>query len=60
MGVAQTFAGLARVIAPLVATVAYQRIGIGSPFVVAGIIVALVGVLAFRMPVPPRLATEDA
>ena len=60
MGVAQTFAGLARVIAPLAATVAYQRIGIGSPFVVAGIVVALVGVLAFRLPVPPRLAPEEA
>jgi len=59
MGVAQTFAGLARVIAPLVATVAYQRIGIGSPFIVAGIIVALVGVLAYRIAAPPRLASEE-
>lgn len=60
MGVAQTFAGLARVIAPLIATVAYQRIGIGSPFLVAGAIVAFVGVLAFRMPRPVARAAEEA
>lgn len=48
MGVAQTFAGLARVIAPLVATYAFGSIGHGAPFLVAGVIVAGVGVLAFR------------
>lgn len=52
MGVAQTFAGIARVIAPLVATSAYQRFGPPTPFYIAGGIVALVGVLAFRV-VPP-------
>ncbi|HEX9894485.1 MAG TPA: MFS transporter [Gemmatimonadales bacterium] len=52
MGVAQTFAGIARVIAPLVATSAYQRFGPPTPFYIAGGIVALVGVLAFRVVAP--------
>jgi sugar phosphate permease len=55
MGVAQTFAGLARVVAPMVATSAYQRFGPPTPFYIAGGIVALVGVLAFRV-TPPALA----
>lgn len=49
MGVAQTFAGLARVAAPLLATAAFQRIGHGAPFYLAGACVAIVGVLAFRI-----------
>lgn len=57
MGVAQTFAGIARVIAPLIATSAYQRFGTTSPFLVAAIIVALVGVLAFRVEHVPRPMT---
>lgn len=48
MGVAQTFAGLSRVIAPLIATWAFGVHGHGSPFLIAGLIVAGVGVLAFR------------
>lgn len=52
MGVAQTFAGVARVIAPLIAAWFFQHVGIGWPFVISGIIVALVGVLAFRLDVP--------
>lgn len=48
MGVAQAFAGMARVVAPLFANSAFQRLGISSPFLLAGSIVALVGVLAFR------------
>ena len=50
MGVAQTFAGLARVVAPLIATSAFQRLGTGTPFYVAALIVAGVGVLAFKLP----------
>jgi predicted MFS family arabinose efflux permease len=53
MGVAQTFAGLARVVAPLFATSVYQRFGDSMPFVLGGLIVAGVGVLAFRLPAPP-------
>jgi MFS family permease len=52
MGVAQTFAGIARVVAPLIAAFAFQRIGPAWPFVLAGTIVALVGVLAFQLDVP--------
>lgn len=48
MGVAQAFAGMARVVAPLFANSAFQRLGIASPFLIAGSIVAIVGVLAFR------------
>jgi dipeptide/tripeptide permease len=48
MGVAQTFAGLSRVLAPLIATWAFGAYGHGSPFLIAGLIVAGVGVLAFR------------
>ena len=49
MGVAQTFAGLARVVAPLLATTVFQRLGHGWPFYLAGVRRALVGVLAFQM-----------
>lgn len=52
MGTAQTFAGMARVVAPLMATSAFQRFGAGSPFLVAGAIVALVSVLAFQVQAP--------
>lgn len=55
MGVAQTFAGLARVLAPVLATVAFQRLGHGWPFYVAAGYVALVGVMAFQVKVHPRV-----
>ena len=53
MGVAQTFAGLARVVAPLLATAAFQRLGHGAPFYLAGACVALVGLLALQIQVEP-------
>jgi MFS family permease len=53
MGVAQTFAGLARIAAPLVATAAFQHLGHSAPFLIAGGIVGLVGLLAFRVEVQP-------
>lgn len=49
MGTAQTFAGLARVVAPVLATVAFQRVGHGSPFIAAAVVLLLVGLLAFRL-----------
>jgi MFS family permease len=52
MGVAQTFAGIARVIAPLLATWAFQHAGHTWPFLLGGTIVALVGILAFRLDAP--------
>ena len=48
MGVAQTFAGIARVVAPIAGTFAFQWLGISSPFIVGGAIVALVSWVTFR------------
>lgn len=60
MGVAQTFAGLARVLAPILATITFQRLGHGWPFYVAGGFVALVGIMAFQVDVHPRVAGRAA
>ena len=59
MGVAQTFAGLSRVVAPLIATSAFQRFGSPAPFYLAGAIVMGVGVLAFRLDVAPHALRES-
>ncbi len=58
MGVAQTFAGIARVIAPIAGTMAFQYIGISSPFFAGGAIVLLVSWAAFRYvrPAPAPMA----
>ncbi len=60
MGSAQTFAGVARVVAPLIATSAFQRFGSGAPFFLAGGIVMLVGVLAFRLDVAPHALRQKS
>jgi MFS family permease len=60
MGVAQTFAGMARVAAPLLATTAFQRLGHGWPFYLAGVFVALVGIMAFQIEVHPSVARQAA
>jgi multidrug resistance protein len=60
MGVAQTFAGLARVAAPLLATAAFQRLGHGAPFYLGGACVALVGVLAFQVQSGPGISPHPA
>ncbi|MEO8030441.1 MAG: MFS transporter [Gemmatimonadota bacterium] len=55
MGVAQTYGGLARVVAPLLAAFMYQKISHASPFFLGAGLVALVGVIAVRLnpgPVP--------
>jgi len=62
MGVAQTYAGISRVLAPLVATTLYQRLGHGTPFFVAAVIVALVSLLSFSVSHPatePELAGAE-
>ena len=59
MGVAQTFAGLARVAAPLLSTIAFQRLGHGWPFYIAGGYVTLVGLMAFRMPTVRRIPVDS-
>lgn len=60
MGVAQTFAGVARVAAPILATTLFQRLGQAMPFYVSAGFVALVSLLAFRVEPPPILATPAA
>jgi multidrug resistance protein len=60
MGVAQTFAGLARVAAPVLATVTFQRLGHGWPFYVAAGYVALVGIMAFQVDVQRGVAKPAA
>ncbi len=59
MGVAQTFAGIARVVAPIVGTIAFQQIGIGSPFILGGLVVTAVSWGAFYHVRPP-VAVEPA
>ena len=55
MGVAQTFGGLARVAAPLLATMIYQRFGHAWPFYAAGGVVGLAGVLTLKIPRESRV-----
>jgi fucose permease len=60
MGVAQTFGGVARVAAPLMATAAFE-VNIWFPFVLGAATVAVVTVMAFRVPVvPPRRKATPA
>jgi MFS family permease len=56
MGVAQTFAGMARVIAPIGGTIAFQRLGIHAPFLLSGATMALVGYVAWRVTRPAAAA----
>jgi multidrug resistance protein len=49
MGSAQTFAGIARVVAPILATRAFQDYGHNWPFYMAAATVALVSILTFRL-----------
>jgi MFS family permease len=49
LGVQQTFGGVARVIAPIGATAAFQTLGVGVPFFLAAGIVGLVAVLAWQV-----------
>ena len=60
MGVAQTFSGSARVVAPLLATAIFQRFGHDWPFYAAGAVVALAGVLALYIPRESRIAAPRA
>ena len=56
MGVAQMFAGAARVIAPIISTGLFQMYTHGTPFFVASGLVVLASLLVFR--VDPNAATE--
>lgn len=56
MGVAQTFGGVSRVIAPVLATTAFQELGHGAPFLIGAGVVALVGLLAAGVTLSPDAA----
>lgn len=60
MGVAQTFAGIARIIAPLAGGMVFQRVGIDSPFILGGLIMIVVAVATARVTFPrPAPATSS-
>jgi hypothetical protein len=48
MGTAQTFAGLARVAAPVTSTTLFQRVSHGTPFYFAALVVAVVTLLSWH------------
>jgi hypothetical protein len=50
MGVQQAFGAAARVVGPLWATPAFQLLGRNAPFLIAAAIMAVVSVLAWRVP----------
>jgi sugar phosphate permease len=61
MGVTQFFGGVARVIAPILSTAAFQHLGHSAPFYLAAGTVALVSVLAFHVEAPvPTVETTPA
>jgi MFS family permease len=62
MGIAQTFAGVSRVLAPLLSTTLFQRISHGMPFYFAAAFVGLVSLLALQVdprPVPEPVRVVD-
>lgn len=59
MGVAQTFAGVARVAAPILGGMAFQRIGVSAPFLIGGVIVLGVAWVAFRY-IQPVVSSDHA
>src|SRR5881409_1051244 len=62
MGIAQTFAGVSRVVAPMVSTTLFQRISHGMPFYFAATFVGVVSLLAFkveRQPAPEPVRVID-
>lgn len=60
MGVQQAFGAVARIIAPIWATAAFQALGVGVPFYLAGLVVAVVGLLAFGVRPAPELRAADS
>ncbi len=49
MGIAQTFAGISRVVAPIISTTLFQRVGHGIPFYFAAASVTLVSLLSLQV-----------
>ncbi|HLB38462.1 MAG TPA: MFS transporter [Gemmatimonadales bacterium] len=60
LGVQQAFGAVARVIAPIWATAAFQGLGVGVPFYIAGLVVAVVGLLAFGVRPAPKFTVEQS
>ncbi len=69
MGVAQTFGGVARSVAPVLSTALFQDLGHAWPFMAAAAIIGVVSLLAFRIgpdpgpvpaPAPPPPASAAA
>jgi multidrug resistance protein len=62
LGVQQAFGAVARILAPIWATAAFQALGVGVPFYIAGGIVAFAGLFAFgvRPAVEFRTAHQPA
>lgn len=60
MGVAQTFSGVARVLAPILSTWAFQAVGHAWSFVLAAILIGGVSILAVRLDVNTPPATTPA
>jgi MFS family permease len=55
MGIAQTFAGISRVAAPMISTTLFQRVSHSMPFYFAAVAVALVSLLAFQVDARPSV-----
>jgi len=55
MGTAQTFAGIARVAAPVASTTLFQRVSHGTPFYFAALVVAVVTFLSWHVNAVPRV-----
>jgi hypothetical protein len=50
MGIAQTFAGISRLIAPLSSTALFEHVGKGAPFFFAAVMVSVGILLATGLP----------
>jgi multidrug resistance protein len=59
LGVQQTFGGLARVIAPIWATAAFQTLGPAVPFYVASLVVGVVVLMAFQVEAGQEVAARS-
>jgi MFS family permease len=60
LGVQQTFGGVARVIAPIGATAAFQGMGVDVPFYLAAAVIGVVVLLAYQVPEPQPVPRGDS
>lgn len=59
LGGQQVVGGMARVLGPVWAGLMFERMGIGSPFVIGGGLVAVAALLATRIPPPAQVSVMD-